>query len=44
MTGRPVETTGGGADHVIECTGAPEAVGEGLRIARRGGSYLVVGQ
>jgi D-arabinose 1-dehydrogenase-like Zn-dependent alcohol dehydrogenase len=38
------EMTHGGADLVIECTGAPEAVGEGLRLARRGGSYLVVGQ
>jgi threonine dehydrogenase-like Zn-dependent dehydrogenase len=39
-----VEMTGGGADLVIECTGVPDAVGEGLRLARRGGSYLVVGQ
>lgn len=39
-----VETTAGGADLVIECTGVPAAVGEGLRLARRGGSYLVVGQ
>jgi threonine dehydrogenase-like Zn-dependent dehydrogenase len=39
-----VELTGGGADLVIECTGVPAAVGEGLRMARRGGSYLVVGQ
>ncbi|MGH9229681.1 MAG: hypothetical protein ACRD07_13330 [Acidimicrobiales bacterium] len=29
---------------MIECTGVPEAVGEGLGLARRGGSYLVVGQ
>jgi threonine dehydrogenase-like Zn-dependent dehydrogenase len=36
--------TGGGADLVIECTGVPAAVGQGLRLARRGGSYLVVGQ
>jgi len=35
---------GGGADLVIECTGVPDAVGQGLRLARRGGSYLVVGQ
>jgi threonine dehydrogenase-like Zn-dependent dehydrogenase len=35
---------GRGADLVIECTGVPAAVGQGLRLARRGGSYLVVGQ
>jgi threonine dehydrogenase-like Zn-dependent dehydrogenase len=39
-----VEATRGGADLVIECTGVPAAVGEGLRMVRRGGSYLVVGQ
>jgi len=33
-----------GADLVIECTGVPAAVGQGLRLPRRGGSYLVVGQ
>jgi threonine dehydrogenase-like Zn-dependent dehydrogenase len=39
------ELTGGhGADLVIECTGVPDAIGQGLRLARRGGSYLVVGQ
>ncbi len=38
------EMTRGGADLVIECTGVPAAVGEGLQMARRGGSYLVVGQ
>ncbi|MFE1288824.1 zinc-binding dehydrogenase [Streptomyces sp. NPDC058751] len=39
------ELTGGrGADLVIECTGVPAAVAQGLRLARRGGSYLVVGQ
>jgi threonine dehydrogenase-like Zn-dependent dehydrogenase len=37
-------TGGGGADLVIECTGVPAAVAQGLRLARRGGSYLVVGQ
>lgn len=42
---RVVELTGGrGADLVIECTGVPDAVAQGLRLARRGGSYLVVGQ
>jgi threonine dehydrogenase-like Zn-dependent dehydrogenase len=39
------ELTGGrGADLVIECTGVPSAVDQGFRLARRGGSYLVVGQ
>jgi threonine dehydrogenase-like Zn-dependent dehydrogenase len=33
-----------GADLVIECTGVPAAVEDGLRMCRRGGSYLVVGQ
>ena len=33
-----------GADLVIECTGVPAAVGQGLYLPRRGGSYLVVGQ
>nr|QEO75098.1 hypothetical protein [uncultured bacterium] len=33
-----------GADLVIECTGVPGAVAQGLRLPRRGGSYLVVGQ
>ncbi|MFJ1806400.1 MULTISPECIES: zinc-binding dehydrogenase [unclassified Streptomyces] len=37
-------TGGRGADLVIEATGVPGAVGQGLRLARRGGSYLVVGQ
>ncbi|GGS49449.1 5-exo-alcohol dehydrogenase [Actinokineospora fastidiosa] len=32
------------ADLVIECAGVPAAVGQGLRMARRGGAYLVVGQ
>jgi threonine dehydrogenase-like Zn-dependent dehydrogenase len=40
-----IELTGGhGADLVIECTGVPSAVDQGMRLARRGGSYLVVGQ
>ncbi|MEV6803405.1 zinc-binding dehydrogenase [Streptomyces sp. NPDC051129] len=39
------ELTGGrGADLVVECTGVPAAVDQGLRLCRRGGSYLVVGQ
>ncbi|MEU6173301.1 zinc-binding dehydrogenase [Streptantibioticus parmotrematis] len=36
--------TGGGADLVIECAGVPAAVAQGLTLARRGGSYLVIGQ
>jgi threonine dehydrogenase-like Zn-dependent dehydrogenase len=40
-----IELTGGrGADLVIECTGVPAAVEQGMRMARRGGAYLVVGQ
>jgi threonine dehydrogenase-like Zn-dependent dehydrogenase len=37
-------TGGGGADLVIECAGVPAAVGQGLSLPRRGGSYLVIGQ
>lgn len=37
-------TGGAGADLVVECTGVPAAVGQGLGLARRGGSYLIVGQ
>jgi threonine dehydrogenase-like Zn-dependent dehydrogenase len=33
-----------GADLVIECTGVPGAVEQGLRMCRRGGSYLILGQ
>jgi L-iditol 2-dehydrogenase len=32
-----------GADIVIECTGASEAIKEGLRMLRSGGTYLLVG-
>ncbi|MFI7190282.1 zinc-binding dehydrogenase [Nocardia nova] len=35
---------GGGADLVIECTGVPTAVREGIDYARRGGAMLIVGQ
>jgi threonine dehydrogenase-like Zn-dependent dehydrogenase len=35
---------GRGADLVIECTGAPEAIEQGMAMCRRGGSYLIVGQ
>ena len=39
------ETPGGrGADLVIEATGVPAAVAEGMDMARRGGTLLVVGQ
>jgi D-arabinose 1-dehydrogenase-like Zn-dependent alcohol dehydrogenase len=37
-------TSGRGADLVIECAGVPDAVEQGTRMARRGGSYLIVGQ
>ncbi|MGW1171292.1 zinc-binding dehydrogenase [Streptomyces sp. NPDC001153] len=33
-----------GADLVIECAGVPGAVAQGLILAGRGGSYLVIGQ
>jgi len=35
---------GRGADLVIEATGVPAAVAEGIDLTRRGGTYLVVGQ
>lgn len=39
------ETDGGrGADLVVEATGVPSAVAEGIDFARRAGTYLVVGQ
>jgi len=41
---RALTPGGQGADLVIECAGAPSAVAQGLKLARRGGSYLVVGQ
>ncbi|MGY4257832.1 threonine dehydrogenase-like Zn-dependent dehydrogenase [Bradyrhizobium sp. USDA 4516] len=54
IVGRPIETALSevlsftpkrkGADLVIECTGVPAAVSQGVNLARRGGSYLVVGQ
>lgn len=37
-------TGGTGADLVIECTGVPSAVAEGMNLVRRGGSYLIIGQ
>jgi threonine dehydrogenase-like Zn-dependent dehydrogenase len=37
-------TGGRGADLVIEATGVPAALAQGVRMPRRGGSYLVVGQ
>lgn len=40
-----IEATGGyGADMVIECVGHPEAVNEGIELARDGGKFLVLGQ
>jgi threonine dehydrogenase-like Zn-dependent dehydrogenase len=42
---RIMELTGGrGADVVIECSGAPSAVQEGLEMVRPGGKYSVIGQ
>ncbi|WP_218945948.1 zinc-binding dehydrogenase [Streptomyces hawaiiensis] len=41
---RALTPGGTGADLVIECAGIPGAVAQGLTLARRGGSYLVVGQ
>ncbi|GAA3116686.1 hypothetical protein GCM10017687_32840 [Streptomyces echinatus] len=41
---RALTPSGAGADLVIECAGVPAAVAQGLTLARRGGSYLVVGQ
>ena len=35
---------GRGADIVMEFTGHPQAVNEGLDLSRRGGSYVIVGQ
>lgn len=37
-------TSGRGADLVIEAAGVPDAVEQGIRMVRRGGSYLIVGQ
>src|SRR5215207_3805530 len=38
-------TPGGrGADVVLECAGVPGAVGEGWEMARRGGTFLALGQ
>ena len=36
-------TDGRGADTIIESTGVPGLVGEGLEMARRGGKYLIFG-
>jgi len=36
--------SGYGADVVLECTGSPEAILEGMRMVRRGGRYVIVGQ
>ncbi len=37
-------TEGRGADIVMEFTGHPQAINEGLELIRRGGRYVVVGQ
>ena len=36
-------TEGRGADIVLECTGYPEAVTQGIQMVRRGGMYVVAG-
>ena len=36
-------TGGRGADVVVECAGEPEAFPEGLRMVRKAGTYLIVG-
>ncbi|MFF5265461.1 zinc-binding dehydrogenase [Actinomadura viridis] len=41
---RAATPDGRGADLVIECAGVPQAVAQGVRLARRGGSHLIVGQ
>jgi threonine dehydrogenase-like Zn-dependent dehydrogenase len=33
-----------GADFVFECSGAPEAIEEGIEMARSGGEYLLIGR
>ncbi len=37
-------TSGRGPDIVVDCTGVPAAFSEGVKIIRRGGRYLVIGQ
>jgi len=43
---RVLDSTPGrrGADVVLECAGVPGAVGEGWEMARRGGTFLALGQ
>lgn len=41
---RAATPQGRGADLVVECTGVPAAVAEGLDLSRPGGRYLVLGQ
>lgn len=40
---RQLSTHGYGADVVFECTGFPAAIGEGISLVRRGGTYVVAG-
>lgn len=40
----PLTSSGRGADIVLEATGVPKAVSEGIAMVRRGGTYVVVGQ
>ncbi len=37
------DTTGGGVDVVIECAGVPETLQTGVRMARRGGAFILFG-
>ena len=37
------ELTGGGADVVVEVTGNPNAIREGVKFLQRGGKYLIMG-
>lgn len=40
---RKLSSHGFGADVVFECTGFPAAIGEGISLVRRGGTYVVAG-
>lgn len=44
IVARVRDLTGGrGADLVLECTGVPEAIPQGIEMGRRGGMYIVAG-
>ncbi len=40
---RSASSYGYGADVIIECTGSPASIAEGLEMLRRGGTYVVAG-